>query len=72
MKKSYFEYVDWQKLDEISLEKALKEVLEDKEPTAEKIKIRWKYWYDYIWLMGPVPMKPGYEPPTFNTEFTLP
>lgn len=74
---SYFENVDWAKLDEISLDKAFKEAFEEflnkgEEPTAAKIIARQKYWYDYIWLMGQVPMKEGYEPPTVNFDFNLP
>jgi hypothetical protein len=68
-KSDFWENVDWQKLDEISLEKALREVLEGDNPTAEKVTERWKYWYDYIWLMGPLPMKEGYEPPKFDFKF---
>lgn len=72
--KSYFEWVDWAKLDEMSLDKAFKEAFDEfaltgKEPNAKDIVERAKYWYDYIWLMGPVPMKEGYEPPTFNGSF---
>ncbi len=32
---------------------------------------RTKHHMDYIWLMGPVPMKEGYEPPTFEATWLL-
>jgi hypothetical protein len=68
------ENVDWVKLDEMSLDKAFKEAFDEflskgVEPTADKILARQKYWYDYIWLMGPLPMKEGYEPP--KVDFKL-
>lgn len=30
---------------------------------------RTKHHMDYIWLMGPVPMKEGYVPPTFEATW---
>lgn len=73
MQGSYFDNVDWAKLDEMSIDKAFKEAFDEfeltgKKPIAKEMVARAKYWYDYIWLMGPVPMKPGYEPPTFNAD----
>lgn len=67
---NYFDWVDWEKLLRESIDKAIREEVEhvakgnDAHDLAY-VTSRAQYWYDYIWLMGPVPMKEGWIQPTF-------
>lgn len=78
----YLDNVDFEQLYSQAVEKALKQFIyksvEQFADTGVKLEPgdwpfhQWvKYWCDYYWLMGPVPMKHGYVPPKFEMSDEL-
>lgn len=75
---SYFDYVDYPKLHQLALEMAISRALdmhkEDKIKEDEIIQTTLAMVIDCrdeIWLMGPVPMKEGWNPPTMDKLSSL-
>lgn len=78
----YLDNVDYEELYRQALDKTIRQFIFNSmeyfaetgvniEPKDYPFKQWEKYWCDWIWLMGPVPMKKGYVAPTFNMSDDL-
>jgi hypothetical protein len=68
---SYFDNVDWEELERQAIRKTLEKCIELRMEGKEVdglVRKMYRDFYDEIWLMGPVPMKKGYKPPTFESS----